>query len=392
MGFLYEMFELLRRMRRGRMECSDVDDKQKAPAMLLNKMDLAILRQKFRGSILGALSGDCLGSAYEGDPPMTPGNTVILQKRFDTLEGVDFKAPVIPFTDDSAMTRDISQSLIDKGDLDLLDLAKKFVKSFYQEPNRGYGAGVIVVFEKLRGNKFTDLEGPAREQFNGQGSLGNGAAMRVSPVSLFCHNNYDRLVNMARRQAMLTHTHKDGINGAILQAIAIEKTISLDPNQKLDTKAFIDDLIDKMNDIEKDDEEFLEREESVVKPYKAQLTRMKKMIKKSVKNSKRLDVEEVVINLGTSLRAVHSVPTAIFCFLYAQNPIQGINTENPFRRAIQYAMTLGGDTDTIASMAGAMAGAYYGDGRINSNMLTHCECSENFTKLADHLFDIVHKH
>lgn len=54
-------------------------------------------------------------------------------------------------------------------------------------------------------------------------------------------------------------------------------------------------------------------------------------------------------------------------------------------------ITLGGDTDTIASMAGAIAGAYYGDDRINSNMLKHCECSEEFAKLGDELFDIVHK-
>ncbi|XP_015127905.1 ADP-ribose glycohydrolase ARH3 isoform X2 [Diachasma alloeum] len=385
------MFGMFRCMRRKEKLRSEVGDKQKDPVMLLNKMDLSVLRQKFRGSVLGALSGDCLGAAYQGEPPMTPGNTVILQKRFDTLEGPEFKAPVILLTDDSVMTRDLSQSLIDKGDLDLLDLAKKFVKSFYQEPNRGYAVGVMLVFAKLRGNKFTDLEGPAKEQFNGQGSFGNGAAMRVSPVSLFCHNNYERLVDMARRQAMLTHTHKDGVNGAILQAIAIEKTISLDPNQELDPKKFIDDLIDRMNNIEKDEEEFLEMDEAEIKPYKTQLIRMKNMIKKSLKNPNRLDVEEVVTNLGTSVRAMHAVPTAIFCFLYAQNPIPGINTDNPFRRAIQYAITLGGDTDTIASMAGAIAGAYYGDERINSNMLKHCECSQDFAKLGDQLFDIVHK-
>lgn len=57
-------------------------------------------------------------------------------------------APVMQFTDDSAMTKSVAESLIEKGDLDLVDLAKRFVKSYYQEPNRGYGAGVVTVSMK----------------------------------------------------------------------------------------------------------------------------------------------------------------------------------------------------------------------------------------------------
>ncbi|XP_015127907.1 uncharacterized protein LOC107048951 isoform X3 [Diachasma alloeum] len=93
---IHEMFGMFRCMRRKEKLRSEVGDKQKDPVMLLNKMDLSVLRQKFRGSVLGALSGDCLGAAYQGEPPMTPGNTVILQKRFDTLEGPEFKGKVRP--------------------------------------------------------------------------------------------------------------------------------------------------------------------------------------------------------------------------------------------------------------------------------------------------------
>lgn len=73
------------------------------------------------------------------------------------------------------------------------------------------------MFNKLRNNKFNDVLGPAREQFNGQGSLGNGGAMRVSPVSLFCHRDYKKMVETARKQSQITHTHKTGVDGAILQ-------------------------------------------------------------------------------------------------------------------------------------------------------------------------------
>jgi poly(ADP-ribose) glycohydrolase ARH3 len=101
------------------------------------------------------------------------------------------------------------------------------------------------------------------------------------------------------------------------------------------------------------------------------------------------DDEEVKKILGTSLAALYSVPTAIFCFLRSCAPIPEIETENPFRRTIQYAISLGGDTDTIASMAGAIAGAYYGYSTVSKNLQKHCEATEQFIAYADKLHKIT---
>lgn len=49
------------------------------------------------------------------------------------------------YTDDSAMTRSVAESLVDKQDLDIVDIAKRLAKSYYQQPDRGYGAGAINV-------------------------------------------------------------------------------------------------------------------------------------------------------------------------------------------------------------------------------------------------------
>lgn len=75
------------------------------------------------------------------------------------------------------------------------------------------------VFHKLRANKFSDVLTPAKEQFGGEGSLGNGGAMRVAPIALFYHNDYDKLIKVTRLATAITHTHKLGIDGAILQVI-----------------------------------------------------------------------------------------------------------------------------------------------------------------------------
>ncbi|XP_012140976.1 ADP-ribosylhydrolase ARH3 isoform X2 [Megachile rotundata] len=287
------------------------------------------------------------------------------------------------FTDDSAMTRSLAESLIELKELDIVDIAKRFVKSYYQMPNRGYGPAVVTVFQKLRGNKFTDVISPAKEQFNGQGSWGNGGAMRVTPIALFCYKDYDKLLNTVSKATQLTHTNKVGIDGAILQAVAVHQSLLLNPSEELNVINFIDDLIHKMDEIEKD-EEGLDLSEP--QPYKIQLGIIKTLISE---NENGPHDEKVIQKLGNSVTALYSVPTAIFCFLRAQKLIAGIRTENPFRRAIQYAISLGGDTDTIGSMTGAIAGAFYGEEKLSSNLLQHCEASEEFRNLADQLFDVA---
>lgn len=91
--------------------------------------------------------------------------------------------------------------------------------------------------------------------------------------------------------------------------------------------------------------------------------------------------------LGNDVAALYSVPTSIYCFLKAHSPIKGIDSENPFRRAMEYAISLGGDADTIASMAGAISGAYYGESVIPTNLVKHLELHENVTLLADKLYE-----
>lgn len=69
--------------------------------------------------------------------------------------------------------------------------------------------------------------------------------------------------------------------------------------------------------------------------------------------------------------------------------IKATSGTHPFRTTLEYAINLGGDTDTIASMACAISGAYHGDEVISKNILRHCEDSENVSKLADQLFQKV---
>lgn len=150
------------------------------------------------------------------------------------------------------MTLSVARCLIEKPPVDYTHLARLFVKEYFREPNRGYGANVVEVFSKLRSNKFEDIYKPAKEQFNGSGSYGNGGAMRISPIALVFHDNYEGMIYAARKATEITHSHKLGIHGALLQCIAVQQSLLIPPTEKINIQQFNTDLLAKMKDIEEE--------------------------------------------------------------------------------------------------------------------------------------------
>ena len=61
----------------------------------------------------------------------------------------------------------------------------RLTEAYFDDTRRGYGPSVSYVFYKLKTSKFSDIFVPATEQFEGEGSCGNGSAMRISPAALF---------------------------------------------------------------------------------------------------------------------------------------------------------------------------------------------------------------
>lgn len=55
---------------------------------------------------------------------------------------------------------------------------------YYDDPRRGYGKSVSTVFYRLKNSGYSDVFGPSSQQFKGEGSCGNGSAMRISPAAL----------------------------------------------------------------------------------------------------------------------------------------------------------------------------------------------------------------
>lgn len=167
-----------------------------------------------------------------------------------------------------------------------------------------------------------------------------------------------------------------------MQAYAIQQALVLDPvKNELVPSDFIKSLMQKMAKHEVTEDDDIEAKGN---EYCTQLEQVAELLAKEPEPS----TNEVVNKLGHHISAQLSVPTAIYSFLRSEQPDikEKNNQTNPFRMTLEYAINLGGDTDTIASMACAIAGAYYGDVKISKNLLRHCEDQENITKMADQLF------
>lgn len=148
------------------------------------------------------------------------------------------------------------------------------------------------------------LYNPEPQPYN---SYGNGSAMRVSPVAFYAHSLQEAL-GLAKISAEVTHNHSEGIKGA--QAIASSIYLARHGATKEEIKSYVEeqfhyDLSQQLDDI---------------RP-----------------------------TYSYDMSCQHTVPQALLAFLEGAN----------FEEVIRSAVSIGGDSDTIAAMAGGIAQAFY---------------------------------
>lgn len=156
-------------------------------------------------SLDGLSVGDALGAQY-----FVPGN-----EPADLVAGV-LPAGVWPWTDDTEMALSVVDELAEFGTIDQDRLVQAFAERC--EPYRGYGPGTVVLLHEVRDG--ADWRIAARSSFGGEGSCGNGAAMRVAPLGGFFRGRPTEAADQARLSAEVTHAHPEGVAGAVAVGVA----------------------------------------------------------------------------------------------------------------------------------------------------------------------------
>ncbi|QBI19236.1 ADP-ribosylglycohydrolase family protein [Egibacter rhizosphaerae] len=299
-------------------------------------------RQAAPGALLGTLVGDALGAPYEGSPPTTT------EKARGRLERALARTPR-PYTDDTQMALALAQHLLGHPHVDPDALAAAFRDAF--EPWRGYGGGMHRIHDAWECGLPTAQA--ARVAF-AEGSLGNGAAMRIAPIGVRWGHDPERLADVAARSAQPTHVHPVGEDGAVVQARAVGRAVArggFTPQDlaELAEEAATDELARGLAEAAS-----FEWPASLGDPHVA-----------------------IADRLGHEVLADRSVPTA--CWVAATSADPG--------EAMLRALGVGGDTDTIAAMAVAIRGAADGGEAVPGELVDACEGSPQVRAVADELAD-----
>jgi ADP-ribosylglycohydrolase len=268
-------------------------------------------------SLDGLSVGDALGAQF-----FVPGSSLTA-----LLDGRLPNAPW-PWTDDTEMACSIVNELREHGGIDQDRLAARFAAHF--EPYRGYGGGAVVLLRQIRqGVAWREAAGAA---FGGQGSMGNGAAMRVAPLGAFHAGDSRTAALQAMRSAEVTHAHPEAVLGAVAVAVAAAEAgwarltrHRPAPDELLDV--VLAHLIDGR-------------------------------VKTGIVQAGRLlgvSVAEAAYELGNGSRVL-AFDTVPFALWVAATWIED------YPAAIQACIEAGGDVDTTAAIVGGIVAAYAGTG------------------------------
>ncbi|MFI1257419.1 ADP-ribosylglycohydrolase family protein [Streptomyces netropsis] len=177
------------------------------------------------GSLRGLAVGDALGSQF-----FVPDNYPSLKRR---------ELPPAPWqwTDDTEMACSVLAVLAEHGRIDQDALARSFAE--HHDFDRGYGPAVNRMLRLIReGGDWREL---AAALFKGQGSWGNGAAMRIAPLGAWYADDPEQATHQAEISAYTTHQHREAVAGSM--AVAAAAAIAADPAGAVDPGALLDGVI-----------------------------------------------------------------------------------------------------------------------------------------------------
>ncbi len=256
-------------------------------------------------SLDGLSVGDALGAQF----------FMVGRSLSDLVAGEPPRGPW-EWTDDTEMACNLVTELRDHGEVDQDRLAALFADRC--EPYRGYGAGAFTILRKIR--QGTPWKQAAGSAFDGQGSCGNGAAMRIAPLGAYFADDPKAVTAQAIRASEVTHQHPEGIMGglAVAHASAIAARARLTGTPPRDLLGGVLDHLEKS------------------------------FVRKGIEKARGIDDAEeaaYVLGNGSRVTAQDTVPFTLWAAAHHLDDYHG---------AITTCVRAGGDVDTTAAIVGGI--------------------------------------
>lgn len=267
------------------------------------------IQDRLRGAAVGAALGDAFGMPLEFLPPRSTSEMVV--------EMQHGRLPAGHFTDDTEMALALAESLLAHRPLDTGDLTRRFVGWFESNPD---DIGIQTSTILRRASRGEDALQVAAELLKvNPDAAGNGSLMRCWPVALAYWNDLPGLIETSALQSRVTHAHADCVNACL-----------------------VTDLILAL----------LTRGEAIPAAIQQALELA----------GRPLNVTERVE--GAPHKTRNELPNSGWVLHTLESAIWGLTSTDNFQDAIIQVANLGHDSDTAATVAGALAGAAYGLGAI----------------------------
>lgn len=256
------------------------------------------------GTIVGGAIGDGWGSAFEGGEPRSPAlppNPLVI-------------------SDDTQLTLATCEAFIEHGAVEPATIAHSFVVWYRARRLRGLGASTLKALRDLDAGAHWALSGA-----KGDRSAGNGAAMRIAPIAFLLDPNVADQRQTLRDVCRITHHHDEAYIGALAVVIAVRLACGSD----FTPSTLLADVAEHLPD-----------------------SQVRDRILQLAGHGADVSPVEVARQHGSSAFVVESVPLALLA-------ARAIGTRS-FEGTVQRAIEAGGDTDTIGSITGQIAGAAVG--------------------------------
>ena len=315
-------------------------------------------RDKYRGTLVGVGIGDALGRPAEGRSPER-----IRQTHGTITDFIPWRGwhggPKGTLTDDTELTIALAESLIERHEMDPVDFGRRCVA--WLPVGRGKGHATTEACVNLVDGVSWDKAGSR--------SAGNGAAMRAAPIGLFHPVDVNGLRKDAAISAVVTHSDPTAVLSAAALAYLVADLVHT-PRGELDVGGLLERLVGNLEDLA--DPELPERKPDGGKVRL--LIRLQEM-------GERLEQspEELFRYTFNGAFVSESLPAALWCFMRSPGDLDSV---------LITAANGGYDADTVAAMAGAMAGAYNGLSAWPSRWVDDLEYRDGLEGCADDLLDL----